>query len=88
MAKREPMVHLYYASKRECREDCDTLGIDRRRVTSIRSGFDVLAGFDNGEPVFKPAVAKLVVRESLVQQHLESLQHNDDCTMCRSGSGF
>lgn len=75
------MVHLYYTSKRACREDCDTLGIDRRRVISLRNGHTTMAGFDeNGNAVFKPCVAKLKVSQDLVDKHLDELQHDDDET--------
>ena len=81
MAAREPMVHLYYSSKPACRQDCDTLGIDRRRVISLRRGHQVMCGLDvSGQPIFKRVVAAIRARQSLVMEHLEQLQHDDDET--------
>jgi len=76
---RKVMVQLYYTSKKACREDCDTLGIDRRRVCTRGRWGDAMSGFDgDGNPVFKPVVAVLRVNAQLVDEHLEQLQHDDD----------
>ena len=81
---REPMVHLYYAYKNTCRTDCDTLGIDRRRVITLRRGHVTTVFHDSNGNTIEPAamrmVAKLKVRGSLVQEHIDDLRHDDEET--------
>lgn len=78
------MVNLYYTSKQNCREDCDTLGIDRRRVISLRreARFETTVIQDNGSWVRKPVVAMLRVKPELIEKAggPDRLYHDDDET--------
>ncbi len=79
------MVHLYYAYPQRCRLDCDMLGIDRRRVIRLTGDLDTYVFTDKygnrlDEPERMQLVAKLVVRQELVDKYIEDLRHDDDET--------
>jgi hypothetical protein len=91
----DPMVHLYYRSKRLCRQDCDALGIDRRRVITLRSrqatwswitddGQELPRWNGNGtpnDPIEVTLIAKIKVRQSLIDTAgVDNLHHDDDET--------
>jgi hypothetical protein len=79
MKNTDPIVHLYYHKKALARLDCETLGMDRRRIISIVNGHQAWIGLDKkGNAKFAPVVAKLKVRASIASLYTEQLQHIDD----------
>lgn len=76
---RKLMTNLYYVSKQAAREDCDTLGIDRRRVRTIRHGHRVQVwDYDAGCAVFVQLVAILRVDSALIEKVGVDVLQNDD----------
>ena len=76
---RKLMVNLYYISKQPAREDCDILGIDRRRVRAVRQGFETRVWDEEaGEMKSASVVAMLRVDAHLVERVGVEALHNDD----------
>jgi hypothetical protein len=72
-------VHLYYTDRSKAFEDAKRMGLGRNCVQHLRGQGQDTVVFTQDGPVRKELVAMIVVRYELAEEHLDHLQHDDDC---------